>query len=490
MRLALILIAFLLPGCATQYAPYQASKGGFEDRRLDDGVYLLRYSGSIMSGKNQLTELWQRRAKELCGGYDFGGKPELESAKAVKGIVFCYGGFIDTRNLAPDEHFLRFKQMSAFAFRFEPREPIYQAFMAEDFATLSKLLEAKVNDSETPAFMKERELEQILNLMVSLDPEHVRHIQAWREAEPDNYFARYIDALYLLQLAWHHRGDRFWKYVSESGKKEFKKFQLDALKEAEAALKIDGDLPFAPALIISIIRTNNELFDYPENYDQAFVNSYPTSYGVRASALSNLWPRWGGSHKKMQMFIDESMMLIEQNPLFENFKGAIEIDKGDQALWKKDFSRAQSHYEEGIRLGTGAYGKSQLANLYLRNNRIVEAQQLLEAAIADDPSESVLYHQLAAIEVKQGDFISAVQMLNVALFLDPLNAAYFYDLGLLYYSMRLYELAEFNFQQALANKFDKVLATHWLEKSKFQVEIRGESNGPEDDATEVKSLSI
>lgn len=491
MRLALIFIVILLNGCATQYAPYQTTKGGFEDRRLDDGVYLLRYSASsFMTGKNKLTKLWNRRAHELCRGYEFGGHPIQEGHKALKGVVFCYGGFIDTRELAPDEHFLHFKQLSTYVFKFQPQDPIYQAFMSEDYSMLSKLLDEKVNDSETPAYIKEREISQLIDLMVSLDPEHVKHIQAWRKANPNNYFARYANALYLIQLAWHHRGESFWRQVSESGKENFKKYQQEALQEAQTALKIDSNLPFVPTLIISIVRTNNKKFDYPEGYDQEFVERFPESYGVRASTLSNLWPRWGGSHQKMQSFIDSSMLLIDENPFFENLRGEVEIDKGDKALWEKDFSRAQAHYEEGVRLGTGAYGKSQLATLYLRNNRMVEAQKLLKAAVADDPSHPILYQQVAAIEVKQGNYVSAAQMMNVALFLDPLNPAYSYDLGLLYYSMRLYELAAFNFQKALENKFDDVLTTHWIKKSQFQIRVREESGPSEEELTEVKSLSI
>lgn len=83
---------------STAYGPKTAfSAGGYEDGKLSENQYWLRYTGaSNLSKVEEIKALWERRAKELCQNKT--AKMELEDSRIwgskpqstfVKGKVTC-----------------------------------------------------------------------------------------------------------------------------------------------------------------------------------------------------------------------------------------------------------------------------------------------------------------------------------------------------------------------------------------------------------------
>ena len=58
----------LLAACATPYQPQQQTMptGGYQEEQLDDGVYLVHFSGNGHSKLDTVIRYWNRRALELC----------------------------------------------------------------------------------------------------------------------------------------------------------------------------------------------------------------------------------------------------------------------------------------------------------------------------------------------------------------------------------------------------------------------------------------
>lgn len=46
-------------------------KMGYEEKKLEDGSYILSYYGSSFDDEEDVREKWNRRAAELCGGTKF-----------------------------------------------------------------------------------------------------------------------------------------------------------------------------------------------------------------------------------------------------------------------------------------------------------------------------------------------------------------------------------------------------------------------------------
>ena len=63
-----IAVLVLLCACATPYQPRQQAMpaGGYQEEQLDDGVYLVHFSGNGHSKLDTVIRYWNRRALELC----------------------------------------------------------------------------------------------------------------------------------------------------------------------------------------------------------------------------------------------------------------------------------------------------------------------------------------------------------------------------------------------------------------------------------------
>ena len=69
------LFMFAASGCST-YKPREDGFGkmGYEEKKLDDGTYILSYYGSSMDDEDDVREKWNQRASKLCGGNNYQSK--------------------------------------------------------------------------------------------------------------------------------------------------------------------------------------------------------------------------------------------------------------------------------------------------------------------------------------------------------------------------------------------------------------------------------
>lgn len=66
----LFVLSILVSGCATPYQKkdfWNYTLGGYEDSRIGEKKYSLKYVGSIQTKMESIKKMWHRRAKELCG---------------------------------------------------------------------------------------------------------------------------------------------------------------------------------------------------------------------------------------------------------------------------------------------------------------------------------------------------------------------------------------------------------------------------------------
>jgi hypothetical protein len=77
--LGLLSTLVVLGGCAT--ASYKSTSDGFtnygyEETKLSESSYLIKYFGAKSDTYEHLEELWHRRAKELCGSDSYQSETE------------------------------------------------------------------------------------------------------------------------------------------------------------------------------------------------------------------------------------------------------------------------------------------------------------------------------------------------------------------------------------------------------------------------------
>ena len=77
-------LLFNLTGCARMLAletPYDKARwydgvGGYEDEKISDGIYKIKFTGNAITASEKILSYWHRRATELCNG-NYESDPEL-----------------------------------------------------------------------------------------------------------------------------------------------------------------------------------------------------------------------------------------------------------------------------------------------------------------------------------------------------------------------------------------------------------------------------
>lgn len=108
MKILLILLSLIATACATAYGP-MGSQGGYEDRKIQDGVYYVHFASNARTSKEVTEKYLLRRAGELCSqdgyGYFFPAIAQDRTSQTVShetstyvaptytnGNAYAYGG--------------------------------------------------------------------------------------------------------------------------------------------------------------------------------------------------------------------------------------------------------------------------------------------------------------------------------------------------------------------------------------------------------------
>jgi hypothetical protein len=66
-RVAIVVGALVVSGCATPYQP-SGMRGGYEDYRVGAGAIMVTFDGNGYTSESAVVRMWHRRAAEVCGG--------------------------------------------------------------------------------------------------------------------------------------------------------------------------------------------------------------------------------------------------------------------------------------------------------------------------------------------------------------------------------------------------------------------------------------
>jgi hypothetical protein len=98
-----------MAGCATPYKEY-GSMGGYSDRNLGNGKYLVKFVGNGFTSPEIVQQHWDRRASELCHGkgYQTDARAGIEIQRGI--IVNSRGAFGNTERFPMMEGLVQCQQ--------------------------------------------------------------------------------------------------------------------------------------------------------------------------------------------------------------------------------------------------------------------------------------------------------------------------------------------------------------------------------------------
>jgi tetratricopeptide (TPR) repeat protein len=224
-------------------------------------------------------------------------------------------------------------------------------------------------------------------------------LEQWVKSEPDSYPAHLARAKYLLALGWQARGDHNADKTSEEQFSEMKKLFGESANEAVAAIKLNPKASIAYAAIIDAAKGVSDRKTMESVY-AAGIKNVPLSLSIRASVMSALRPRWGGSYEAMAKFAEDAQKYAAQNPRLQSLKGVADEDKGDLALGAGDRNKAIRFYNHALDEGGDfAVAYAGRGSAYDQINRFDDALEDLSRANRLRPQDPNTLEALAYLYV-------------------------------------------------------------------------------------------
>jgi tetratricopeptide (TPR) repeat protein len=476
-----VLIVSMLGGCAAQYGP-KGINGGYSDKKINQTTYFIRYDGASLAGalasEEGLSTLWNRRAKELCGGEDFYkdtrtiridgyGNESSMGTPAMYGMVYCNNKFIDTRSQNPDENFTQYINLPYDVFEYKEITPLWNLLIDDKYQELQNVIDDLIIQ------LNESEISGILNTFSRINPVAEKHLTQWIDSEPDSFIALYSRSLFYHHYSWFKRGSRLWKDVTEEQRAGLKKYRDLAVSDLDKTLSLNPKFCPAHALKLQIYTSIKSAKGaaFEEIY-RAAESECPESMAVREAYLRYLLPRWSGSNEKMANFINKSK---NDSELFKALEALYLAEEGDQYLFKDKFDQALEKYNKALVIGRFSQIYTNRALVLENLSRFVDSVKDLEDAINLTPYNDTAYERLTRVLLKQNNYVGALIASSYLTTMNNQSPKNFEIKGNIFYSMRRYEDALVSYKKAAILSSDEAVYLHKVKMAEYQISVRKDS---------------
>ena len=248
---------------------------------------------------------------------------------------------------------------------------------------------------------------------VSAEPELVADLDRWVAATPDSFAPYYARAGHYVAAMFARRGE---KYAAETPADD-----LRAMRDAAslAVADLDRALALSPKLVGAMrqeIRVGMATGDSQRirTWKDRALASCPGCLQIRATYLTSLTPRWGGSYEAMRAFVRS--VLPRDNPRFHVLAGYEDFDR---ASLEKDDAAALADIDRAVALGEYWEYRAERGRILFRRKRYDEAVAEFDRAAGQRPSHPYILAARATAEHRRKDYLAAGRDLLVVLRLDP-----------------------------------------------------------------------
>jgi tetratricopeptide (TPR) repeat protein len=265
------------------------------------------------------------------------------------------------------------------------------------------------------------------------------HLELWVQQSPGSSLALTFRGAFHDGAAWKARGQGWASTVSQRGRTLMREHLALAVRDLEAASKLDAGNPLPPIRMVSAART---LGADPQTLDLHFRRVLAYDAGLLEpyrSKLEYLKPKWGGSEEAMFAFARESSWSAPKGSAIPQLLGEAHSEKGrnlssddEQYLTRPEvWSEIHGVYELLLReFPQSGLWASEFAGLARRAGRLEEARKYYDLAVKRDPEEfEVRYERGRFFEEVLADFPRALDEYTEATRLEPLSSKAHYKQG-------------------------------------------------------------
>ena len=163
-----------------------------------------------------------------------------------------------------------------------------------------------------------------------------------------SYMAR---GSYYYNAASLARGGAFLRNTSKSQIKAMNKLNKKAYKDLLKAHSIDKSLLPVYSYLIGLSGSGSIVGIPIDTYLNEGISVNPGGYYYRYQYIRVMMPKWGGSWRKMQNFVDETTPYMNKNPRLWLLQGFIPAEKAYLAVQNKSYGKCVKLFSEALQYG-------------------------------------------------------------------------------------------------------------------------------------------
>jgi tetratricopeptide (TPR) repeat protein len=293
-----------------------------------------------------------------------------------------------------------------------PALDLRDKLFAKDFDKLNAMLEGYQNYYAVDIASEDDMLDAYIVSFSTHGADDESLFNAWINHSPEHYQAYLARASYFFSLGWEARGGKWGEETSKEQLQAMERYFLLAIKDINAAFEKGSDNIVPYYLLINIYKAFDDK-NTMASMAKKGLERFPYSFRIRSSYMLGITPRWNGSYQEMEAFANESQSFASNNPKIKLLKGYAFYDAGDMEYNQKNYGSALDLINNALSYGGHDIFYRLRALIYEQLNRLDDALQDINAAIAAHPQVAELYYKRARMLKAQNLWEAAASDLEI-----------------------------------------------------------------------------
>ncbi|MGM0563370.1 MAG: tetratricopeptide repeat protein [Pseudomonadota bacterium] len=292
-------------------------------------------------------------------------------------------------------------------------------FLEKRFDELNQMLDQRLHEVLADP-VQEKHLYKLYDVFGENDPRAKALLDEWVAAYPDHYQPLVARGSYFEGAGWNARGVA---RASETRDEQFARmYDLfdSAREEFRKALALEERAIMVYSRLMDMGRASKEQEELRQ-YLRKGLAVAPASYRIRASYLSSLEPRWGGSFKAMEAFASQAQRYADDNPKMSFLIASVWIEAGRGLRHNSQSKAALEAYENALNFGERSAPYYGMARVYINEEQYEKAIKVLDKAIDIDPHAGGYYRWRSVTYRNLGQLEKAYEELQKALVIHPFS---------------------------------------------------------------------
>lgn len=253
-------------------------------------------------------------------------------------------------------------------------------------------------------------------------------LNEWVKKHPASYAALMARASFYYFQGLEARGAR---YISETQPENIQTMEF-FLEKSRADLERSLALTQKPYLsrltLMSIARVSGGRKEEAMHFREA-ARLAPQSVELRLAHMTSLEPRWGGSYREMEAYVQQGRAQLKDAAAADRLAARVPAYRGDELRRKDDLAGALAQYDEAIALYPAVGTLCERAHVLSKLKRDAEAFADVKLALSKTPDHRYCLSQAAYVASRESNATEAIAMLTRVIEADPRSVHVFNQRG-------------------------------------------------------------